>query len=311
MIASGSKNCVLKLLAFILLIAALAACSQAQPQSVPPQTFDTGVDSEAWAVIPAGEFLMGAHNAETLVDYDYEMMLTDVTNAQFASYLNQALASSKVKLSDDADLGKIVLGYYPGDEFHGFKHEVEITAGDWLYLTVGDPGLRLDFDGSQFSAKAGYENHPAVMVTWFAAKAYCEFYGWRLPNEIEWEKAARGSDGRAYPWGNEIARENANYYSSHDVFEKITGALGDTTPVGFYNGQTYAGYTTLDSRSPYGLFDMAGNVWQWVANIYEGTHYRYLRGGSKMDYEYNLRVWTRNSAGPDYFSPSIGFRCAR
>jgi len=150
-----------------------------------------------------------------------------------------------------------------------------------------------------------------VIVTWFGAKAYCEFYGWRLPTEIEWEKAARGIDGRPFPWGDEIERNNANYYSSHDLFEKIVGGLGDTTPVGFYNGRTYDGYETLDSASPYGLYDMAGNVWQWTGDVYEDQHYRYLRGGSRENYAYDLRVWTRNSAGPTYYSPNVGFRCVR
>ena len=304
-------NRILKLSVVAAFIWLLAACAPAQPPAAPPPGFDTGLQADSWAAIPAGEFLSGAHSEETAIDYDYEMMVSDVTNAQFAEYLNAALAKGTLQLSDDPRLGKVVLGYYPGDAFRGLKHELEIKAGDWLHLPTADPGLRLDFDGRAFTPKAGYERHPVVMVTWFAAKAYCEFYAWRLPTEKEWEKAARGSDGRAYPWGDDIARNNANYYSSHDIFEKITGALGDTTPVGFYNGKTYDGYATLDSPSPYGLYDMAGNVWQWVADIYEGTHYRYLRGGSKLDYEYNLRVWTRNSAGPDYFSPSIGFRCAR
>jgi len=299
---------------FLLLISLLlTACSSAAVNAAPSAYIDTGVDPQSWTQIPAGEFLLGAHDEEGMIDYDYEMMVTDVTNTQFADYLNQALAQGEIRILDGPQ-GRQIVGYYPGDEFHGVKHELEIQAGDWLHVPLDDPGLRIVYDPkatSPFSALPGYENHPMVLVTWFGAKAYCEFNGWRLPTGLEWEKAARGDDGRPYPWGQEIARPNANYYSSHDVFEKIFGALGDTTPVGFYNGYEYDGYDTLDSPSPYGLYDMAGNVWQWVADIQEGTHYRLLRGGSKADYAYNLRIWTTNSAGPDYASPSVGFRCAR
>jgi formylglycine-generating enzyme required for sulfatase activity len=249
---------------------------------------------------------MGLHEHETDVDYNYEIMITDVTTNQFADYLNQALADGSVKVIDDQ-----IGGFYPGDEFHAFEHELEIKAGDWPHIPLDDPGLRLDFDGSTFSPQAGYENHPMTMVTWFGAKAFCDYLGYRLPTEIEWEKAARGEDGRPFPWGDEIEGRNANYYSSHDVFEKIIGGLGNTTPVGFYNGGSYDDFTTIDSPSPYGLYDMAGNVWQWTGNVYENQHYRYMRGGSKDNYAYNLRVWTRNSAGPEYFSPGVGFRCVR
>ena len=292
----------------ILLALFVSGCGPGVDSTVeePLPVVDTGIDPEAWAQIPAGEFLMGLHEHETLVDYDYEIMVTDVTNAQYASYLNQALAEGTVKIVDNQ-----VVGYYPGDVFHGHEHEEEIPAQDYIHIPLDDEGLRLDFDGQSFTAKEGFENHPMVLVSWFGAMAYCEFYGWRVPTEIEWEKAARGTDNRPYPWGEEIARNNANYYSSHDVFEKIWGGAGGTTPVGFYNGGTYDGYETLDSPSPYGLYDMAGNVWQWTGNVYEGQHYRYMRGGSKENYAYNLRVWTRNSAGPTYYSPSVGFRCAR
>jgi formylglycine-generating enzyme required for sulfatase activity len=84
-----------------------------------------------------------------------------------------------------------------------------------------------------------------------------------------------------------------------------------TTPVGFYNGQAYGDYTTLKSASPYGLYDMAGNVWQWTGNVYAGQHYRYLRGGSKDTYAMDLRVWVRNNATPTSYSPGVGFRCVR
>ena len=290
----------------IVIVLLLGGCVSSEVSLTPPPQLDPGIDPDSWALVPAGEFLMGLHEHETIVDYNYEIMVTDITNAQYADYLNLALADDTVKV-----VGDQIVGYYPGDEFHAHKHEIEIKAGDWLHIPLDDPGLRLDFDGETFSPQAGYENHPMTMVTWFGAKAYCDYFDYRLPTEEEWEKSARGEDARPFPWGDEIETTNANYYSSHDIFEKIIGGLGNTTPVGFYNGRTYQDYATLDSPSPYGLYDMAGNVWQWTGDVYENQHYRYMRGGSKDNYAYNLRVWTRNSAGPDYFSPAVGFRCLR
>ena len=297
------KPYTLFLVLFTMIIAGCA--SGVSKPSTTPQ-FDSGVDPDAWAFVPAGEFLMGQHEHETNVDYNYEVMVTDVTTAQFADYLNQALSDGSIQILDEQ-----IVGYYPGDQFNAHEHEMEIPPGDWLHLPLNDPGVRLDFDGSTFTPQDSYENHPVTMVTWFGAQAYCDYFGYRLPTEVEWEKAARGTDGRPFPWGDEIETRNANYYSSHDIFEKIIGGLGGTTPVGFYNGSTLDDYTTLDSPSPYGLYDMAGNVWQWTGDVYQNQHYRYMRGGSKDTYAYNLRVWTRNSAGPEYYSPGVGFRCAR
>ncbi len=295
-----------RIAAILLYLALLAAgCTPSAPTTQPP-TVTTGIDHDAWVRVPAGDFPMGIHATVTPMNHSYDVMVTDVTYAQYARYLNAALASGAIKISN----GNVV-GYYPGDVFHGVRHEKRIDPGDWLHVPLASTDLRLAYDGKTFGVKPGYEYHPMTVVTWFGAKAYCDFHGWRLPTEAEWEKAARGPDARPYPWGDSLAKGNANYYASGDPFERTVGALGDTTPVGFYNGKTHDGYSTLDSPSPYGIYDMAGNVWQWTVNVYEGEHYRYMRGGSKSDYGYDLRVWTRNNVRPDYFSPNVGFRCVR
>lgn len=282
----------------------LAACAPADLNAPIPR-MDTGVDPAAWAQIPAGEFFFGQFNTIETTPV-YEIMITNVTTAQYAGYLNEALAAGSVKFE-----GNQVVGYYPGDAFRGVKHEEPIETGDWIFIPLEDPAQRIEFDGTTFSVQAAYENHPMTMISWFGARGYCDFYGYRLPTEIEWEKAARGTDTRPFPWGEEMQRENANFYASRDPFEDMRSFGSRTSPVGFYNGKTYAGYTTLNSASPYGLYDMAGNVWQWTGNVYEGMHYRFMRGGSKDTYQMDLRIWVRNNATPSYFSPGVGFRCVK
>jgi formylglycine-generating enzyme required for sulfatase activity len=287
-----------------LLTVLLASCAPVD-LNAPMPTFDTSIDPDSWVKVPAGEFYFGQHEDVESTDA-YEIMVTDVTVSQYADFLNAAQADGSVKIMD----GEVV-GYYPGDVFHGVKHEEEIKAGDWIFIPLEDPSQRIQYDGSTFSDQPGYENHPMTMVSWFGAWGYCGYYDYRLPTEIEWEKAARGTDARPFPWGEEIARENANYYASRDPFEDMSSFGSRTSPVGFYNGKKYGDYQTLDSVSPHGLYDMAGNVWQWTGDVYEGMHYRFMRGGSKDTYEMDLRVWVRNNATPTYFSPGVGFRCVR
>lgn len=291
-------------LTIIFLSIFLASCSPVDLNASMP-AYDPGLDTNAWAQIPAGQFNFGQHD-DVETTPAYEIMVGDVTTAQYADFLNQALAEGFVRVD-----GNQIVGFYPGDEFHGVKHEERIDPGDWIFIPLDDPSQRIKFDGSSFSVQPGYENHPMTMVSWFGAWGYCGFNGWRLPTEMEWEKAGRGTDSRPFPWGEEIKRENANFYHSRDPFEDMSTYGSRTSPVGFYNGQTYDGYQTLDSASPYGLYDMAGNVWQWTGDVYEGMHYRFMRGGSKDTYEMDLRLWVRNNATPTYFSPGVGFRCAR
>jgi formylglycine-generating enzyme required for sulfatase activity len=283
----------------------LTSCA-AVDLNAPMPTFDTGIDPNAWVQIPAGEFYFGQfEDIETTEAY--EIMVTNVTTAQYADFLTVALADGYIKHED----GKIV-GFYPGDEYHGVKHEEKIEAGDWLFIPMDDPSQRIiPTSKLTWGTQKGYKNHPMTSVTWFGAWGYCQYYGWRLPTEMEWEKAGRGTDTRPFPWGEEIHRENSNFYSSRDPFEDMSSFGSRTSPVGFYNGQKYGEYQTLDSVSPYGLYDMAGNVWQWTGDVYEGMHYRFMRGGSKDTYEMDLRLWVSNNATPVYFSPGVGFRCVR
>ncbi|OHB63600.1 MAG: hypothetical protein A2Y77_05445 [Planctomycetes bacterium RBG_13_62_9] len=284
----------------------LSACGTVD-LNAPIPVYETGVDPNAWALVPAGEFLSGQQNEPVIIDYDFEIMVTNVTVGQYVAYINESLANGGLRID-----GARVVAFYPGDEYHGVRHEVEIAAGDYLFVPLDDPASRFAFDGAVFAAVPGYENHPMTNVSWFGAWGYCGYHGARLPLELEWEKAARGSeDDRPFPWGYDITRESANYYASHDPFEDMGSFGSRTNPVGFYNGLTYDAYVTLNSASPYGLYDMAGNVWQWTGDVYEGQHYRYLRGGSKDTYEMDLRIWVRNNATPTYDSPGVGFRCAR
>lgn len=161
------------------------------------------------------------------------------------------------------------------------------------------------------NTKINGADQPVVGVDWNNAKAYCEWAGRRLPTEAEWEKAARGTDGRLFPWGNEPPSNNLlNWFGIIDGYEY-------TAPVGSFN----------KDQSPYGVMDMGGNVIEWVSDFYENNYYassernnplgpvsgeyRVLRGGSRDDYNPNfIRSTHRSWYHPLLWDDYIGFRCA-
>jgi formylglycine-generating enzyme required for sulfatase activity len=296
-----------KLIFLLITITVFASCSNETIVNQETKYIDTGVNPDEWVKIPAGEFFYNMHAHVENIEKDYEIMITDVTNKQYAKFMNEAVVKGVVKINKDS-----IIGHHKGDKFDGYLHEWKIPEGDYLLMPFGEPGSHIHLINDKFVVDKGFDNHPVVMVTWFGAKAYADFYGYRIPTEKEWAKAARGTDKRAYPWGNHVDGTLANYGSSSNELQKLLGGnVARTTPVGYYNGKKYDDFQTKDNKSPYGLYDMAGNVWQWIGNDYPNVHYRYMKGGSFTNYEYNLFVWARNSAGPDFYNINIGFRCAR
>ncbi|MCF7918666.1 MAG: SUMF1/EgtB/PvdO family nonheme iron enzyme [Candidatus Cloacimonetes bacterium] len=254
----------------------------------------TGSIEDSWAYVEAGEFTWGQNDEILTIDYDYEIMKYEVTNAQYVEYLEAAFADSMIWIQDGD-----VYGHY--------------ETGDYKFYDLGTPSsdnyARISYDGCSFiinvpsSFNSGeFDNHPVVYVTWYGANDYVEYYGWKLPTEQEWEKAARGMTGYEYPWGDSLSGDRANYRDSGDVWDN------GTTPVGFYNGQNFNGFQTTNSQSPYGCYDMSGNVWDWIDSDNN------LRGGSwsgSSSSSSDFLSWTQHNISPTYSHYGHGFRCVR
>jgi formylglycine-generating enzyme required for sulfatase activity len=168
--------------------------------------------------------------------------------------------------------------------------------------------------------KPNYDEHPVNCASWYAADQYCRFAGKRLPSEAEWEKAARGESGFVFPWGNTTAScKLANYSYYTNLF-----CVGGTSLPGSYP----------DGVSPYGAFDMAGNLWEWVQDWYDPDYYdpayplpdyspsenpqgpttgtyRLIRGGSWVSSEGFIRTTMKHFYTPETGMEDVGFRCVR
>jgi formylglycine-generating enzyme required for sulfatase activity/predicted Ser/Thr protein kinase len=266
----------------------------------PPQPGATRVwetDGAVMVYVPAGTFWMGSSEDEPgNVDArpQHEVYLdafwidrTEVTNAQFTAFLNA----------------------------QGNQTESGMT---WLNVRA-EHYLIEEVDG-QYQPKSGYEQHPAIEVTWYGANAYCVWAGKRLPTEAEWEKAARGTDERIYPWGDEFDGTRVNFCDANCDPDGENAdwddGYADTAPVGSYPA----------GASPYGALDMAGNVWEWVADWYgedyyagspdgnpagpETGEYRVSRGGSWSYSPIGVRAADRTRDPPGGSYGDNGFRCA-
>ncbi|MBK8618198.1 MAG: formylglycine-generating enzyme family protein, partial [Anaerolineales bacterium] len=233
----------------------------------------SSMDGMTLLYVPKSEFLMGSTNAD-------------------------ALASS-----DEKPQHSVMVDAFWIDQ-------TEVTNAMYAKCVAANqcdpPNETKSYTRPSYYGNSEFDNYPVIYVSWNDALAYCSWAGRELPTEAQWEKAARGTDGRIYPWGEDISCDKANYQRNCD---------GDTSPVKNYpNGV-----------SPYGAYDMAGNVWEWVSSLYQPYPYdandgredlsssssRVLRGGSWSYGNYLVRSALRYRVDPAVTYGIVGFRCSR
>lgn len=248
--------------------------------------------SPAFAVdmrpVPGGTFQMGDAGGDAnevpraVTVAPFRMDATEVTNRAFAAFV-----SATGHVTDPEKAGE---GYVWTDKWRAVK------GADWRH--PHGPG----------SSIAGRDDHPVVQVSWNDAAAYCGWAGRRLPTEAEWEFAARGADGRRYVWGNDAPRQTgpllarrANYGTDDCCAADASDGHRTTSPVAAYPA----------GRSPFGLDDMAGNVWEWTTTRFPGQAKWYvIKGGGWGNNPYCLRAAYKHGNPPDIGLDMVGFRCA-
>jgi serine/threonine-protein kinase len=253
------------------------------------------VDQMEQVFVPAGEFLLGALTTDMQAKHTVEGGRAYPESPQQILYL---------------------------DAFWIDKYEV--TTSQYKLCVEAGACRRPYVDYSEtrpyYYGNPEFADYPVIYVSWVMANEYCAWAGRRLPTEAEWEKAARGTDGRIYPWGNDpIDGEKANFCdinctSRTDGTQAFDDGWADTAPVGSYPA----------GASPYGALDMAGNVWEWTSTIIQDYPYdpndgredlsapgeRVWRGGPWSNGLWWQRSTLRYRSITSYWYVNLGFRCA-
>lgn len=266
------------------------------PTATPILEFVRPQDGMVMVYVPAGTFLMGSAEGDINAGEDeqpqhpvtlspFYMDKFEVNVAQYVAFLN--------------DLGNYAGACY---SFDCTLPVIRVGSTSFIEETI-------QANNPTYTAVAGFENYPVNYISWYGASAYCAAVGGRLPTEAEWEYAARGTDGRLYPWGNAQPDRTKAVFNSSGIDNLLPV---DALPAG---------------ASPFGILGMAGGVWEWVSDWYEAGYYfnspianptgpdngpgRSARGGAwpNNNQADRIRSTNRNLFEPDFLSSTIGFRC--
>lgn len=277
------RICRLVLIGLMLLSTAAACGGPSAAQRISP------ADGKVMVRIPAGEFVMGSRAGERDAVGDEQPQHTVFVDA---FWLDQT-------------------------ETTNAQYRKCVEAG-----ACRPPEYPFSYTREHYFDDPSFDNYPVIWVSWDDAQAYCRWAGKRLPTEAEWEKAARGTQPRRYPWGEEWPDgRRANLCDANCQFDyhhaDIDDKYADTAPVGSYPA----------GASPHGLLDMAGNVWEWVADWYAADYYtwtaqrnptgpaygteRVMRGGAWNMWQKDIRTAARKKGAPSYTYANVGIRCAQ
>ncbi|MBI9045991.1 MAG: SUMF1/EgtB/PvdO family nonheme iron enzyme [Anaerolineaceae bacterium] len=259
-------------------------------------TMKSEVDKIVMNFVPAGKFTRGT-SLEKL-EQVMEDCGADCVRVWFEDELPQQEIYLDAYWIDQTEVTNAMYARFLSE--NNFEENIKV------WVDIDDEDVRLLKVSKGWLPVSGSEDHPMVEVSWFGARAYCEWAGRRLPSEAEWEKAARGEGLKDYPWGSELDCTRANY----------DGCQGNLKEVG----------SLAAGASDYGALDLSGNVWEWVSDWYGPNYYlesplenpegissgkfRVIRGGSFVDSKWFLRSAVRDGQQPNDTNGSVGFRCA-
>lgn len=303
---SVKRSALLPAWILLLLIPLVASCTPSTPTQAVTILYITPVKTATPLLgNPGGELYAYAPLACTEIGQTWVSPLDGMTLVcvPAGEFLMGAPAEDELAGADERPHHTVFLDAYWVDqtEVTNAMYALCVAAGDCPPPAADSSATRADYYTNPV-----YANYPVLMVSWFQANAYCQWAGRRLLTEAEWEKAARGEESRLYPWGDQPA---------DCTLANIQGCIGDTQAVGLLP----------QGASPYGALDMAGNVWEWVADYYDDDYYaaspaenptgpekgnaRALRGGSWDLAARHARADQRLFFNPAMTGIVFGFRC--